>query len=72
LIASRGITLVGVSLTGLDGDAGVQLELPFTVRDTTRLNLTLDGIRDRFGATALTRATLLGRDTGFSMPTLPD
>jgi hypothetical protein len=32
----------------------------------------LDDVRDRFGSAALTRAVLLGRDEGLSMPMLPD
>jgi DNA polymerase-4 len=29
-------------------------------------------VRDRFGSKAVTRAVLLGRDQGFTMPMLPD
>jgi len=29
-------------------------------------------VRDRFGATAVTRAVLLGRNPGIAMPLLPD
>jgi hypothetical protein len=29
-------------------------------------------VRERFGATAITRAVLVGRDRGFTMPLLPD
>jgi hypothetical protein len=29
-------------------------------------------VRERYGATAITRAVLLGRDAGFTMPMLPD
>jgi DNA polymerase-4 len=29
-------------------------------------------VRDRFGSAAVTRAVLLGRDPGVSMPMLPD
>jgi DNA polymerase-4 len=32
----------------------------------------MDGIRDKFGAAALTRAVLMGRDRGIAMPVLPD
>ena len=32
----------------------------------------LDSVRDRFGTTAITRAVLLGRDQGQSVPLLPD
>ena len=33
---------------------------------------TVDAVRDRFGAGAITRAVLLGRDQGMSVPLLPD
>ena len=36
------------------------------------LDATLDELRDRFGSTAVTRAVLLGRDQGISVPLLPD
>ena len=36
------------------------------------LDATLDQLRDRFGSTAVTRAVLLGRDQGISVPLLPD
>ena len=36
------------------------------------LDATLDSLRDRFGAAAVTRAVLLGRDHGPSVPLLPD
>ena len=71
-IAERGLTLIGVSLGDLRDDRAVQLALP------------LDGaggaagrgrrgrrIRDRFGSSAITRAVLLGRDQGLSVPMLP-
>jgi DNA polymerase IV len=32
----------------------------------------MDEIRDRYGLTAITRAVLLGRDSGLSVPLLPD
>jgi len=36
------------------------------------LDAALDEIRDRYGADAITRAVLLGRDSGLSVPMLPD
>jgi DNA polymerase-4 len=48
----------------------VQLRLPFErIRE---LDETLDRIRDRFGAQAVTRGTLVGRDPGPWVPLLPD
>ena len=69
LIEQRGITLVGVAVSNL-GDAG-QLVLPFD-RHTDALDAALDEVRERFGTKAVTRAVLLARDQGFSMPLLPD
>jgi DNA polymerase-4 len=70
LIEERGITLVGLSLSNL-ANAGVgQLDLPVDPR--RGLDAALDTVRDRYGAAAITRAVLLGRNTGFEMPVLPD
>jgi DNA polymerase IV len=70
MIESRGLTLVGVTLTNLENDAAAQLSLPL---DRQRaLDATLDELRDRFGSDAITRAVLLGRDPGLSVPLLPD
>jgi DNA polymerase-4 len=72
IIRCRGITLVGVAVANLGDDAAVQLILPFDRRQSGALDVAVDGVRDRFGSAALTRAVLLGRDPGFSMPHLPD
>jgi len=71
-IERRGITLVGVALANLDDDSAVQLALPFERFGSGALDTTLDNVRDRFGSTAITRAVLLGRDPGLSVPHLPD
>jgi DNA polymerase-4 len=71
MIEERGITLVGVSLSGLD-DGPIQLALPLDEPDTGALDRTLDDVRDRFGSDAIKRAVLVGRDTGITMPQLPD
>ncbi|SCG36894.1 DNA polymerase-4 [Micromonospora coxensis] len=70
-IDRRGVTLIGVSVGNLD-DAPVQPELPFVPDPGADLDAAVDAVRDRFGSTALTRATLLGRDPGLEMPRLPD
>jgi DNA polymerase IV len=72
LIHERGLTLIGLSLTNLENEAPLQLPLPFTRRHDAALDAALDVIRDRFGSTAVTRAVLLGQDSGFAMPLLPD
>jgi DNA polymerase-4 len=69
-IERRGLTLVGVSLTGLEDGHAIQLALPLDPRGA--LDATLDDLRDRFGSEAITRAVLLGRDKGISVPLLPD
>ena len=69
LIEQRGITLVGVALTGLD-DSGPG-QLPLDDR-TALLDSTLDELRDRFGTEAITRAVLLDRNEHPRLPQLPD
>ena len=70
MISRRGLTLIGIALTSLSDQGGLQLRLPFErVRE---LDETLDSIRDRFGTQAITRGTLVGRDPGPWVPLLPD
>jgi DNA polymerase-4 len=70
VVSRRGLTLIGIALTNLGDQSGVQLRLPFErIRE---LDETLDRIRDRFGAQAVTRGTLVGRDPGPWVPLLPD
>jgi DNA polymerase IV len=71
-IERRGLTLVGVAIANLEDDRTAQLVLPFDPRCGSALDYTLDEIRDRFGSRAITRAVLLGRDQGLSVPLLPD
>ncbi len=71
-IERRGLTLVGLSLTNLVDDRAIQLALPLERRRAGALDAALDDVRERFGATAITRAVLLNRDRGISMPHLPD
>ena len=72
LIRRQGLTLVGVSLANLHDDGAIQLALPFDRQRAAALDVTLDDLRDRFGSSAVTRAVLLGRDQGLSVPLLPD
>ncbi|HET8874524.1 MAG TPA: DNA polymerase IV [Gaiellaceae bacterium] len=72
MIEHRGLTLVGLSVANLDNDDAVQLVLPFERHSCAALDAALDEIRDRFGLDAVTRAVLLGRDRGLSLPLLPD
>jgi DNA polymerase-4 len=72
VIRARGITLIGVSLAHLQDDGPAQLELPLEAARTGALDHALDEVRDRFGAAAITRAVLLGRELGSPFPLLPD
>jgi DNA polymerase IV len=72
MIERQGITLIGLTLTNLDNDRAIQLTLPFDRRWVPSLDAALDELRDRFGSSAVTRAVLLGRDQGISVPLLPD
>jgi DNA polymerase IV len=72
MIERRGLTLVGVAVGNLEDDRAVQLPLPFDRHSGTALDAALDEVRARFGAAAVTRAVLLGRDPGLEMPMLPD
>ena len=72
MIRQRGVTLVGITLSNLDDDWAIQLALPFGRRSSIALDKALDVVRDRFGTDAVTRAVLLGRDSGPAVPLLPD
>jgi DNA polymerase-4 len=72
LIQSRGLTLVGVTLTNLSNDDAIQLALPFDRHPRAALDAAIDNLRDRFGTAAITRAVLLGRNQGLQVPLLPD
>ena len=72
VVEHRGITLVGVSVTGLEDARAVQLPLPFSRGDDGALDAALDGVRDRFGTSAVTRAVLLGREDRLTVPILDD
>ncbi len=83
MIASGGLTLIGVAVANLADDGAVQLPLPLdrhsataaattTTTATTALDAALDEVAGRFGPAAVTRAVLLGRDPGLALPQLPD
>jgi DNA polymerase-4 len=72
MIRCRGLTLVGIAVGNLYDDAIIQLTLPFDRHSGGALDATLDAVRERFGSTAVQRAVLLGRDTGRTVPMLPD
>jgi DNA polymerase-4 len=70
LIERKGVTLVGVALGNLEDARAKQLALP--IDRYLALDETLDSVRDLFGSSAITRAVLLGRDQGLTLPLLPD
>jgi DNA polymerase-4 len=72
VIRRQGLTLLGISLGNLQDRRLVQLALPFDGQRAVALDVALDDVRDRFGSSAITRAVLLGRDQGWSVPLLPD
>ncbi len=75
MIGSRGLTMLGISVGHFHAGAE-QLELPFDAAcDIDRapaLDAAMDKVRERFGGTALTRAVLMGRNAGMTVPLLPD
>ncbi len=70
LIRERGLTLVGIAVSNLRDER--QLELPLEPTPARALDAAVDDVRRRFGNTAVTRAVLVGRNTGPEMPLLPD
>jgi DNA polymerase-4 len=72
MVLDRGLTLVGVAVTNLCDDDGVQLALPFDDTPAPALDAALDGVRARFGSSAVTRGALVNRGQGLEVPLLPD
>jgi DNA polymerase IV len=69
LIETRGLTLVGISVANLENDDALQLAMPI---EQYALDAAVDEIRLRYGTDAVTRAVLVGRRPGWTMPLLPD
>ncbi|MCG5433027.1 DNA polymerase IV [Mycobacterium sp. MYCO198283] len=73
LIAERGLTLVGFTVTNIDRTGSAQLELPLDGDDHRfALDAAMDSVRSRYGTRSVTRATLLTRDPGVEVPLLPE
>ena len=72
VIEARGLTLVGVALTNLEDGTTVQLSLSFGNRPVGVLDAAVDEVRARFGTGAITRAALIGREQGVTVPLLAD
>ena len=72
LIRREGLTMVGITVSNLENDDAFQLALPFGRRPPRAVDAIVDQVREKFGASALTRASQLGRDDGMSVPLLPE
>ena len=72
MIERQGITLIGIAVANLDDSGAIQLTLPFDRHSGGALDAVLDQVKARFGNDAITRAVLLGRDPGLTVPLLPD
>ena len=64
MIERQGLTLIGTALGNLDNDSAIELVLPLEDHRAAALDVTLDTLRDRYGADVVTRAVLLGRPSG--------
>jgi len=71
VIDRRGLTLVGLTVSGLEHARYIQLELPLDGPDTAALDAALDDVRDRFGPAAVTRASLVNAGPSASAWLLP-
>jgi DNA polymerase-4 len=70
VIARRGLTLIGITLTNLCDAGTVQLALPL---DRARgLDAALDDVHERFGSSAVRRGIHIGRPAEEGVPLLPD
>jgi len=76
VLDERGCSLIGVSVGDLadEGrpDADEQLTLPFGSKPRDGLDDAVDELRRKFGAAAIQRGSLLGKQTGWSAPHRPD
>jgi DNA polymerase-4 len=71
LLERRGLTLIGLAVSNLVDTRISQLSLPVHEGEWEALDAAVDDVRERFGASAITRARLLGR-RDLAMPLLPD
>jgi DNA polymerase IV len=68
-IQSRGLTLMGITFSNLDEEDD---QLVLGPNRRAAIDEAMDHVRERYGSEAITRAVLLHRDQGVSMPVLPD
>jgi len=71
VVQQRGLTLLGITISGLERGAGVQLVLPLDGIDGDALDAVLDDVRERFGTASIQRAALLRADRELSAWLLP-
>ena len=71
VIERRGLTLLGITISGLERGAGVQLVLPLDGVDRDALDAVLDDVRERFGTAAIQRAALVRADRELAAWLLP-
>ena len=71
-VCQRGVTLIGVAVANLSDAVAYQPELPFDRHSGEALDAAVDAVRERFGTHSVTRATLLHRAPGITVPLLPD
>lgn len=67
----RGLTKIGISVSGLTDDSAIQMAFDFDDRHPIELDAAMDQIRDRFGKRSIGRTTLVNRSDR-SVPLLPD
>jgi DNA polymerase-4 len=72
LIETRGLTLLGIAVTNLEDNVGVQLALPLGREREAVVDAAVDDVREKFGTAAITRGVLVGRDRGIEVPMLED
>ena len=58
-IEERGVTMVGVALTGIERGKGVQLEMPVEPPYRPPVDAAFDEVRERFGSGVLRRASAM-------------
>ena len=72
MIERRGLTLSASRSRTSTTTARVSSRCRSSADADDALDAALDEVRERFGSTAVTRAVLLGRDPGLTVPLLPD